>query len=425
MKKTKSIIEESFFWILVTAMWIALYWRQCVIDNLNDFYCHNLFAKLIIDGKLILVYPGYHIPVGIIAKITGIDTTEASVFVLTFAQILSIIVTANILKTLSDKWKSRMQLLRSSFLLNIVQPIFFYNYKPGASSGNGLFSPTLTMVKPFTLLVIFLFFLMYRTKEYTIKRQICFFMSMIITAFVKPMFLMAFVPAAGILLLLEFFNQIKNRNISLNRELFYFLIKLIPLFLTGLVLIGQYVFSANYEVPVGILPEDVKLSSDGDSHIRIGFMRSWSLAVDNVYVSLIFTYLFPIVVLTMYLLYTYKKQIVVTSVRKNTLKPFKDITVSYGIISFLIMAFFYQEGREIDMNFRNAWVVTFNLVYILSYIYISELSIDTKSMLREKLHEKYSYWKWLKYNPIFVLAHFTWFIHIMFGVALITKYIVG
>ena len=424
MKKIFEKKYEILFWLLVSAMWIALYWKQCVIDNLNDFFCHNVFAKLIVEGKLILVYPGYHIPVGLIAKVTKLTETQASVFVLTFAQILSIIVTAEILKTLSNIWKGRIQLLIASFLLNVVQPIFFYNYKPGASSGNGLFSPTLTMVKPFTLLVILLFYQMYSKKEYTFKRQLWFFISMLITAFVKPMFLMAFIPAAGIILFIDFISELKNKSVSFAPEFLKFIIRVVPMFITGLVLIWQFVFAANYEVP-DVLPEGVKLSSDKNSHIRVGFMRSWSLAVDNVYVSLLFTYLFPIIVLSIICYYAYKKNIRVSDIVRNKLRPFKNITIAYGVVSFLLMAFLYQEGREIDMNFRNAWVVTFNLAYILSFVYIQELAKVSQNILKEKIREGYSISKWIKSNPMFIFALCSWGIHMLFGAALIVKYTIG
>ena len=162
MKKNVVKKEEIIFWILIIIIWFAVYWNQCVVKNSGDYFCHNVFAKLVIEGKLVLVYPVYHIVVGVLAKITGMLETEASIFVLIFAQILSVIVVAEILKQLSDIWKNRLELLIVSFMLNIVQPVFFSHYKPGASSGNGLFSPTLTMVKPFALLSVLFFYKMYK-----------------------------------------------------------------------------------------------------------------------------------------------------------------------------------------------------------------------------------------------------------------------
>ena len=277
---------EIVFWILVIMMWIALYWRQCVINDTGDFFCHNAFAKLIVEGKLVLVYPVYHILVGVLAKTCGVAETQASVVVLTFAQVLSIIVMAEILKTLSDKWSSNMELLLCSFMLNIVQPIFNSHYRPGASSGNGLFSPTLTMVKPFVLLSVLIFYRMYKDKDYSLKNQLCFFISLLLTCLIKPMFTMAFVPAVGILLLIEAIDNIRNNGHTILRELPVFIFRLMPLIITGIILIAQFVFTANYDVPVDVLPEGVNLSSDKNSHIRIGYLRSWRLAVDNVYISL-------------------------------------------------------------------------------------------------------------------------------------------
>ena len=417
--------KELLFWVLVVSMWTALYWKQCVIDNLGDFFSHNVFAKLIVEGKLILVYPGYHIPVGLIAKISGLSETQASVFVLTFAQVLSVIITVEILKDLSNIWKNRIQLLISSFLLNVVQPIFFYHYKPGASSGNGLFSPTLTMVKPFTLLAILLFYRMYRSNDYSFKNQMCFFLSLLACAFIKPMFLMAFVPAVGILLFVEYVNNLRENTNYFGHDTVRFITRVIPLFITGLVLIAQFVFAANYEVPYDVLPEGVNLSSDKNSHIRIGYMRSWGLAVDNVYISLLFTYFFPIIVLGIALFYHYRKNIKISEISREKIYPFRNITISYGVVSFLIMAFLYQEGREIDMNFRNAWVVTFNLVFIFSFVYIIELAASCMKQTQYELVENNSLLNWLKHNPFFFLAIGSFIVHLLFGAALITKYTIG
>ncbi len=411
----KKLFEKKFeilFWILVVVMWISLYWKQCVIDNLNDFYCHNLFAKLIVEGKLILVYPVYHIFVGLLAKVAGVLETEASVVVLTFAQVLSILVVAQILKVLSDIWENNMELLLTSFMLNVVQPIFFYNYKPGPSSGNGLFSPTMTFVKPFALLTVLLFYKMYKSKEYTLKNLICFFASLLLTCVIKPMFTMAFIPAAGILLLLETIKEIKSGKESIQNNLCGFIIKILPLFIIGVILIAQFAFTAFYDVPTDVLPEGVNLSSDKESHIRIGYMRSWKLAVDNVYISILFAYLFPLIVWGIILYYQNRKSIVVKECSGERLVPFRNITISYGIISFLYMAFLYQEGREIDMNFRNAWVVTFNLAFIFAYVYLREL----RKIVQEKNR---------KSNIIFAMSYVSFAIHMFFGIALITKYILG
>ena len=399
---------EIAFWILITGIWSALYWTQCVIKDTGDFFCHNAFAKLVVEGKLILVYPIYHILVGVLAKITGLLETEASVFILVFAQILSIIVMAEIIKQLSDVWKNNMEILAVSFMLNIVQPIFFNNYKPGASSGNGLFSPTLTMVKPFALLSILLFYKMYRDKDYGIKKQILFFTALLSTCLIKPMFTMAFIPAAGILLLIETINNVRADKADLVRNFAGFIIRIMPMIIIGIVLIAQFIFTSIYDVPVDALPAGVTLSSDKNSHIRIGYMRSWSLAVDNVYISLLLTYLFPLVVLAVIIFYGYRNNIRVSDSAKTKLKSFRDITISYGIVSFFYMAFLYQEGKEIDMNFRNAWVVTFNLIYIFAFVYLAEIKKSVG-----------------KRSALINLSYIVWGIHLLFGVALITKYIIG
>jgi hypothetical protein len=149
------------------------------------------------------------------------------------------------------------------------------------------------------------------------------------------------------------------------------------------------------------------------------------LAVKNVYVSLLLTYLFAVVVLFVVLFYRNIKNIFILDRQKSIFSPFIKMTISYGIISFIYMAFLYQEGREIDMNFRNSWVVTFNMVYIIAFMYIIELMKITMSKVSLNDGKKSAFFTWIKTNSAFCLPIITWGIHMLFGAALIVKYIVG
>lgn len=62
--KRKINLPEIFIVLVNIAMWTVMYYRQCVIDNTLDYHAHNLFAKLIVEGKLTLTYPLYHYATG-------------------------------------------------------------------------------------------------------------------------------------------------------------------------------------------------------------------------------------------------------------------------------------------------------------------------------------------------------------------------
>lgn len=412
----KGYIADFIFIIISILMWSAMYYRQCVIDNQLDYHAHNLFANLIVEGKLTLTYPLYHYATGLLALALGTDTLHSSIIVLVCLQIMSMYAMAALLKEVTGNCNSRFWLLLGAFMLNIVQPVFTYSIKPGYSSGNGLVSPTSLACKPFAILAILFFYKAYKENNWTVKRQLLLLTMLILSCLAKPMFAMAFVPAMGLLLFVDKIVCLKNKNIKIPDAIKEYIIQIWPLFITGIVLIVQYVMTTIIETPRE-LTEDIRLSADADTHIRFGFMYAWSMVVSNVYVSILFAYLFPLAVLIVWLIMKKRKNEKFISNDKARTGSFAKMCIYYGIVSFCYIAFLYQDnGAERDMNFRNCWILTFTMVYCLAYSvlwnWIRQHEFGNKLQKSGiKIKEN-----WAIYLIILIFAF-----HLLFGLALIAK----
>lgn len=353
-RREKAIIY--FFWFTNILIWTMVYWNQCVRHNTGDYYIHNQLAEALFKEKFVLMYPGYHILVGGTAKLLGIETMKSSVVILVMAACASVYVTYMILKELLEVDDKEIQLLFMAFVLNIVQPIFSETIRPGYSSGNGYISPTQGVCKPFVLLTILIFNKLYVGKIKKLSGRVMLTTVLIISCLMKPLFAMAFVPAGGILLLIDTvkkWNDGQKQFLKLAEKY----IKVVwPLILTGFFLIGQYFYGQ--QIPQ---LEGTKLCVGAETHIRFGFMHSWSMVVANVWISIIFAYFFPIIVFVLNLKYKYVER------QDTKIKAFARICLIYLMVSFCYVACLYQDnGFEKDLNFRNAWIVSFNIVYCLA-----------------------------------------------------------
>lgn len=402
---------------LVLLFWLVFYGKIVVNDTGGDYYHHNLFTDWIINGEMKSMYPGYHLLVGVIHKITGVSIPTASVVILALATVASMLVTNLFLEELMGRSTITYVL---AIVVNIVQPIFFYGYAPGYSSGNGYVSPTQALCKPFVIMSVLLFFRMYRSNDWKLKKLITLTICLIISCIIKPLFAMAFVPAMGLMLLVDKIISLKNVNQKLCVALRQYLWEISPLFVTGLFLIGQYIYGMNISIPY----DTIYTEASENSKICIGFLRSWSLVVDNVWISVLLAYFSPIVLAVM-LIVCRKRRIGVFDNQESN-QHFIDnhylkICFYYGVVSFTYMAFLYQDaGYETDCNFRNCWIVTYILVYIACISVLWRWVKSEIQLLRNK--EDRNLLKLFMTNSFpCVICVCTLLVQCLFGLALIAR----
>lgn len=422
MKKSKlSIFLYISTWSLLILIFTYLYYILCNVNVGGDYAAHNRYAKMVYEEGLRIMYPGYHLLVGALYKLTSIPTSYTAVFVLVIAICASILITQKILKDLFPNLSTLMNLF-AAISANVIQPIFTYGIRPGYNSGNGYISPTQALCKPFALLAVWLFCCNYmRARRGEMdgrfqRQQLLLTVVLILSCFVKPMFAMAFIPAMGILLLIDLIKDVNSIKT--------FILQMVwPLFVTGLFLIGQYIYGTTL-----VMPEGVRAGADSSTHIRFGFLHAWSMVTDHVWLSILMAYVFPLAILIMVTLLKNKNadyltdateeahnkfnQNFVTENEKATLfkKIYGRICLLYGIVSFLYISCLYQDnGFEMDMNFRNGWIMTFVIVQIFA---IGMLAGLLQTAWKKRKQEK-GLWGYLAIPSLLFL------VQMAFGVALL------
>ena len=385
--------------VVAAIVFYPLFYRQCIILHGGDYMDHNGFVEPILNGSYKTMYPGYQWIVGYSAKVfgTGIDIT--SVAILTICMIVCIFVTYYILGILADDNKISVIRMMTAFIINMVQPIFTGSIRPGYSSVNGYISPTQIVCKPAVYGALAVFFSILTKDDKgkgNIKNRLILTFLLIVSCIIKPLFAMAFVPAMG----LYYFVDVLRKKLSVSGFIKEYVCRIYPLFITGLFLIGQYIYldkfsTAKYE------------QWDGGS-IALGFMVSWKSVVPNVPLSIVFAYFFPIVIGGICLI---RRKTIGKSQLTERENAWLGTSLWYGLVSFIYMAFLYQtNGHEQDCNFRNAWIFTFYMIFMVFtevlIRWIKEAGISIKKpQIKENVH--------------IYISLMAFGVHVLFGVALL------
>lgn len=407
-------------WAAMAGMYFLLYWMQGITYNNADYKFHNPSVQWLLEDGAFTGYPGYQIVVGAVALLLGgVDSIGlASVIVLTSCALAAGYVTYLLLRECigihgaADSGKAQWQntaLLAVAFLINIVQPIFTPSIKPGYISGNGYVSPTQLLCKPFALLVMLIFLRQLIRNKWSIHQQLLLLGMLALTCLAKPVFAMAFVPAAGLLLAFIEFRSFLDKKQTLLQAIGHTLRKGWPLLAGGVVLIVQYLLCLQVD-----LPYDGFMGIDGEAKIAFGWMTAWSQVVSSVPLNILFAYFFPLV--TSIMAFARRKRGLALS---STPRIYGAICLFYGVISFLYMSCLYQENHVTDANLRNAWVLTFNFVFILSastlWQWANLDSFSFRSIRQDGLRSAIRK-HWTLLVPAAAFA-----VHILFGLALIAK----
>ena len=372
-----------------------------MVNKVLDLVLHNSYVDGFWNGTFFIYYPGYQILVGAFRKITGLSVEWSSIIVLSLANVASVLISAQIIDELCTKKTTEVTSKCPNFftyvvsaMVNIAQPIFTSTIRPGWSSGNSFISPTQAVCKPFALLSVLFFFRMYRKRKFTAKKQIAFFFFLAISCLMKPLFAMAFIPAMGIILLIDEIVLIRRGSESVGKACESFIKKIWPLFVSGLVLIAEFLATS-------FIPTDMAHHEQGG--IGFGLWYAWGLVVPNIFISILMAYAFPI---TLFILILISKP---KNIISSDISTFIKMVIPYAILAFALISFLFQKGSELSVDFRTAWCLLFTLIYSLAGSLLMNWKNTTKESTRELICLRISI-------ILFV-------VHVMFGIALIAKYV--
>jgi hypothetical protein len=295
----------------------------------------------------------------------------AGAFVIAFFAALNSSVIMRILKyflssKLNDRWLFFLTSILT-FVTAIYVPFFNENVYVGQGSPNIWHSPTYLILKPFASCAFLLFILFAENARY---RNSIFYAGLLslttaLSALIKPNFVIVFMPAILIFLIIRFYGKI-----SLYMKSF---IVLLP---TLCVLLYQYYTS---------------YSSDkvAEGSIIISFFGVWKLYSPNIFFSILLGLAFPLSVLALRPI--------------NILKNNNFLLASWimVIVGILQASFLAESGpRFKDWNFFWGYNIALHIIFIFSLIELASTA-DISGKVSEKIKV---------FFPIFLL-----FLHMISG----------
>ncbi len=292
----------------------------------GDFGAAFFVVEKVFNGEVYVPHPLWYLSVHYMKYIT-LDGKCAAALITSLYDILFIYIAHNIYLYF-NKNKSDIKILLYLFIIFVIGPaylpIFTKSILLGVGSPNLWHNATLLTVKPFALLTVFFTILCIEKKSRAY--YIFAIVTLAISIFAKPSFVIAFLPAL-------FIFMIVKKEYSKSNIIFFISISVIA------VLILSYQFLNTY-------------SENSGSSIIITFLTVWHKFTSNVLISIILALLFPII----YTILNFK------NVYNNNYIIFSWILV---IVSIIYAAVFAESGeRMYHGNFFWSYMISLSIIYI-------------------------------------------------------------
>lgn len=266
-----------------------LFHRQIyLIDEVNLYYLSDLpyhvdFARMMRDSQFSLPHPGFHVVVIAVSWLFGISLETAATGVLAgFVVLLSAIILVILYRAVGDIYGVGVLLGMTGALMLVTAvyaPFFNRTIYIGQGSPNIWHNPTTMAVKPFAFLCVTLFLNLTESTHTRARSKWIVALTagaLLISTFIKPNFVMIFVPAIGLFLLIK---HPKNWGLYVKS----FLIVLPSL----IVLIYQFVGTFLVEA-------DIQAAS-----VIFDTFGVWRIHSPNVFISVLLALAFPLTLTTL------------------------------------------------------------------------------------------------------------------------------
>ena len=342
-QNVRQLFSRNFFQIvfLATVFWATyfLFIHQAYKSYrryASDFVAHIRFTSLFFSGEMYLPHPGIHNLCYYFSKITGLPLEYSfSIVLALFATAIALMIYLIFLRYLKDLYSPAF-LTTMSGVLMMVSAIYVPFFNPHIylmqGSPNVWHSPTLIAVKPLAFISFLLMISFCTRTEYQKNIKYYFLISIIflLSAWMKPNFVMSFFPAVAVWLLMEY---TKRWDLYL---------KACVLFLPSVVYLGfQYINTFALSNTKGII---------------IDFLGVWRVYSPNPYISLFLATAFPCLLI----LFRFK------SVMKNPFFYVSSINLMIAVLQFMFLA---ESGRTYrHANFGWGYMIALQLMFIFAAI---------------------------------------------------------
>jgi len=341
--KNNMIILSFYFIIFFTVVFLTSH-QLSGHNYASDLSTHILFIEPLFEGSVYIPHPLWHIAVHYMTYIT-LDVKSAATIVNALFVVMWIYIVQMIYIYFVGKEKKNNYTYVFLFIIFIIGPAyipFLTKYIiAGTGSPNIWNSATLIAVKPFALLAVF-FTILSLEKKHTYY-YILSAISLLISIYAKPSFVIAFLPALILLMILKKFYSKENMTYVA---------------ILSLISIG----SLGYQF--------LHTFGEDKTKIIISFLGVWSSASSNVLLSILLAILFPL----FYLIFNLNK------VKENN---YLVLTWFMTFISIIYAAFLAEEGdRFYHGNFFWSYMISLSLLYVFTLIDYFKNITDIKPYIK-------------------------------------------
>jgi len=331
-----NMIILSFYFIIFL---IVVFLISHQLDNPSDYSSyasdigsHIFFIEPFFEGKVYIPHPLWHIFVHYMNYVT-LDEKFSAALVTTLLVLLWLYIVQSIYTFFVGNEKKHIYLYAFLFIIFIIGPAYIPLVSKFIIAGTG--GPniwnniTLITVKPFAILAVFFTILGLEKKH--INYYIFGIVSLLISIFAKPSFVIVFLPALVLFMIFKKFYTKEN---------------LIYLATLSLISVGALAYQFLHTFGEG----------EGQSKIIISFLGVWSPATSSVLLSILLALLFPL----LYVIFNLK------DAKKNN---YLLLTWIMTFISIAYAAFLAESGPRFNHgNFFWSYMISLSLLYVFTLI---------------------------------------------------------
>lgn len=293
----------------------------------SDVGSHIFFVEKVFNGEVYIPHPLWHIGVHYMKYITLNEKCAAAMVTALFV-VLWVYVVHAVYNFLTDQEQNSFSTLLFLLIVFVIGPAYLPTFSKfimtGTGSPNVWHNTTLFAVKPFALLA--LFFTVLSLERHKISYYMISFISLFISIFAKPSFVIAFLPALALYILIK--------RIHTRENLIYFI--LLSLMSVGVL---GYQFTHTY-------------GSGNNGAVIVDFLGVWSRYSPNVLISITLAIIFPLIysVLNM------------KSLKENN---YMQLTWLMTFVAIGYAAVFAESGPRYNHgNFFWSYMISLSLLYV-------------------------------------------------------------
>jgi hypothetical protein len=328
---TRNQVMLVLFYVSVFLMMFFLTSHQLSANYKSglDLLSHIFFVEKIFDGEVYIPHPLWHLSVHYMKYITLNEKCAASLVSVGYV-VLWVYIVQNVYTFLIGKERNTSYTVLFLSIIFIIGPAYIHSFSKyivtGTGSPNIWHNITLFAVKPFALLT--LFFTVLGLEKKKLSYYVIGFISLFLSIFAKPSFVIVFLPALALFILVK-------KTYSKENLLYFMILSLMSVSVLG------YQFTHTY-------------GGEGNGAIIIDVLGVWSRYSPNVLVSIILALMFPLV-------YS------ITNIKHVLRNNYIILTWFITFISIIYAAVFAESGPRYNHgNFFWSYMISLSLLYVFT-----------------------------------------------------------